>query len=124
MYPLLQIQIKKDDNDEEDHANAFSNRPFYDECEFNLGIKGNDQRLSDLSTIFSPASKVKKQFEEPLVSILEPKLRKKGNREEENASLYDEYDEDIEVLDQKFHDQQKLIVGELYSNLFIEQKTF
>ena len=49
--------------------------------------------------------KVEKQFEEPLVSILEPKFKKNKNGEEENASLYDEYNEDIEVLNQKFHDQ-------------------
>ena len=42
--------------------------------------------------------KVEKQFEEPLVSILEPKFKKNSNGEEENASLYDEYNEDIEVL--------------------------
>ena len=47
--------------------------------------------------------KVEKQFEKPLVSILDPKF-KKNNGEEENASLYDEYNEDIEVLNQKFHD--------------------
>ena len=57
--PFTSNLDKKDDNDEEDHANVFSNQPFYGE-----------------------------------------------------------YDEDIEVLDQKFHDQQKPIVGELYSNLF------
>ena len=45
--------------------------------------------------------KVEKQFEEPLVSILEPKFKKNSNGEEHNASLYDE---DIEVLDWKFHD--------------------
>ena len=66
--------------------------------------------------------KVEKKFEEPLVSILEPKFKKNNNGEEENASLYDEYNEDIEVLNQKFHDQQKLIVGELYSNFFSEQE--
>ena len=38
-----------------------------------------------------------------MISILEPKF-KKNNGEEENASLYDEYNEDIEVLNQKFHD--------------------
>ena len=38
----------------------------------------------------------------------------------QNSLFYDEYDEDIEVLDWNFHDQQKPIVGELYSNLFIE----
>ena len=38
------------------------------------------------------------QDEEPLVSILEPKFKKNNNGEEENASLYDEYNEDIEVL--------------------------
>ena len=32
--------------------------------------------------------KVEKQFEEPLVSILEPKFKKNSNREEDNASLY------------------------------------
>ena len=48
--------------------------------------------------------KVEKQFEEPLVSILEPKFKKNNNGEEENASLYDEYNEDIEVLNRKFHD--------------------
>ena len=74
------------------HANDFSNHPFYDECESDPGIKGNDQRLSDMSTIFYPASKVEKQFEEPLVSILDPKFKKNSNGEEENDSLYDEYD--------------------------------
>ena len=64
--------------------------------------------------------KVKKQFEEPLVSILEPKFKKNSNGEEENASLYDEYNEDIEVLNWKFHDQQKPIIGELYSKIFTE----
>ena len=59
-----------------------------------------------------------------MVSILEPKFKKNGNGDKENASLYDEYDEDIEVLDQKFHDQYKSIVGELYSNLFIKQEKF
>ena len=49
--------------------------------------------------------KVEKQFEKPLVSILDPKFKKNNNGEEENASLYDEYNEDIEVLNQKFHDQ-------------------
>ena len=33
--------------------------------------------------------KVEKQFEDPLVSILEPKFKKNSNGEEENASLYD-----------------------------------
>ena len=42
--------------------------------------------------------KVKKQFEETLVSILEPMFKKNSNGEEENASLYDEYNEDIKVL--------------------------
>ena len=41
--------------------------------------------------------KVEKQFDEPLVSILGPKFKKNNNREEDNASLYDEYNEDIEV---------------------------
>ena len=68
--------------------------------------------------------KVEKQFEEPLVSFLEPKFKKNSNGEEENASLYDEYNEDIEVLNWKFHDQQKSIVGELYSKLFTEQEIF
>ena len=63
-----------------------------------------------------------KQDEEPLVSILEPKLKKNSNGEEENASLYDKYNEYIEVLNWKFHDQQKPIVGELYSKLFTEQE--
>ena len=31
-------------------------------------------------------------------------FKKNGNGEEENASLYDEYNEDIEVLNRKFHD--------------------
>ena len=57
-----------------------------------------------------------------MVSILEPKFKKNNNGEGENASLYDEYNEDIEVLNRKFHDQQKPIVGELYSKLFIEQE--
>ena len=48
--------------------------------------------------------KVEKQFEKPLVSILNPKFKKNNNGEEENASLYDEYNEDNEVLNQKFHD--------------------
>ena len=111
--PITSNIDKKYNNDEEDHANAFSNRPFYDECESDPDIKGNDQRLLDLSTIFSPASRVEKQFEEPLVSILKPEFKKNSNGEEENASPYDEYDEDIEFLDWKFHDQQKPIVGEL-----------
>ena len=64
--PFTSILDKKDDNDEEYHANVFLNHPFYDE--------------------------------------------------------YDEYDEYIEVLYRKFHDQQKPIVGELYSNIFIEQE--
>ena len=42
--------------------------------------------------------KVEKQFEEPLVSILEPKFKKNNNGDEENVSLYDEYSEHIEVL--------------------------
>ena len=48
--------------------------------------------------------KVEKWFEKPLVSILDPKFKKNNNGEEENASLYDEYNEDIEVLNRKFHD--------------------
>ena len=48
--------------------------------------------------------KVEKQFEEPLVSILESKFKKNNNGEEENASVYDEYNEDIQVLNRKFHD--------------------
>ena len=48
--------------------------------------------------------KAEKQFEEPLVSILDPKFKKNGNGEEENASFYDEYNEDIEFLNWKFHD--------------------
>ena len=70
----MKLLDEKDDNNEEDHANVFSNQPFYHEYEFDPGIKGNDERLSDLSTIFSPASKIEKQFKEPLVSILEPKF--------------------------------------------------
>ena len=34
--------------------------------------------------------KVEKQFEKPLVSILDPKFKKNSNGEAENASLYDE----------------------------------
>ena len=74
--PITSNLNEKDDNNEEDHANVFSNQPLYHEYESDPGIKGNDERLSDLSTIFSPASKFEKQFEEPLVSILEPKLKK------------------------------------------------
>ena len=48
--------------------------------------------------------KVEKQFKEPLVSILEPNFKKNSNGEEDNASLYDEYNEDIEVLNRKFDD--------------------
>ena len=48
--------------------------------------------------------KVEKQFEEPLVSTLEPKFKKNSNGEEENVSLYDEYNEHIEILNWKFHD--------------------
>ena len=66
--------------------------------------------------------KAEKQFEEHLVSILEPKFKKNNNGEEQNSSLYDEYNEDIEVLNQKFHDQQKLSVGELYSKLLLNKK--
>ena len=39
-----------------------------------------------------------------MVSILDLKFKKNSNGEEENASLYDEYNKDIEVLNQKFHD--------------------
>ena len=39
-----------------------------------------------------------------------------------NQPFYDEYNEYIEVLNWKFHDQQKPIVGELYSKLFTEQE--
>ena len=52
---------EKNDNNEEDHANSFSNQRFYHEHESDPGIKGNDEKL-DLSTILSHASKVEKQF--------------------------------------------------------------
>ena len=39
-----------------------------------------------------------------MVSILDPKFKKNSNEEEENASLYYEYNEDVEVLNKKFHD--------------------
>ena len=55
--PVTSNLDEKDDNNEGDHANAFSNQPFYHEHESNLGIKGNDEKL-DLSTILSHASKV------------------------------------------------------------------
>ena len=60
-----------------------------------------------MSTIFSPASKIEKQFEEPLVSILEPKFKNINNGEEKiyvSASMeilssdpiYDEYSDKLE----------------------------
>ena len=62
--------------------------------------------------------KVEKQFEKPLVSILEPKFKKNSNGEEENASLYDEYNEDIEVLNQKFHDPMASWMELYFSKVF------
>ena len=49
--PVTSNLDKKDDNDEEDHANFFSNHPFYDECESNPGIKGNDQLSLEISQL-------------------------------------------------------------------------
>ena len=49
--PVTSNLDKKDDNDEEDRANAFSNHPFYDECESDPGIKGNDQHSSEISQL-------------------------------------------------------------------------
>ena len=80
--PITSNLDEKYDNNEEDHANVFSNHPFYHEYESNPSIKVNDERLSDISTIFARASKIEKQFEEPLVSILEPKFKKSNNGEE------------------------------------------
>ena len=49
--PFTSNLDKKDDNDEEDHANVFSNHPFYDECESDPGIKGSDQHSSEISQL-------------------------------------------------------------------------
>ena len=68
--PVTSNLDEKNDNNEEDHANAFSNQRFYHEHESDPGINGNDEKL-DLSNIFSHALKVEKKFERPLVSILE-----------------------------------------------------
>ena len=96
---------EKDDNNEEDHANVFSNQPFYHEYESDPSIKGNDEKL-DLSTILSHASKVEKKFEEPLISSLE--LFEKSNNGEKNIyvsacfkilscePIYDEYSDEME----------------------------
>ena len=53
--PVTSNLDEKDDNNEEDHANGFSNQPFYHENESDPGIKGNDEKLY-LSTILSHAS--------------------------------------------------------------------
>ena len=49
--PFTSNLDKKDDNDKEDHANVFSNHPFYDECEFDPGIKGSDQHSSKINQL-------------------------------------------------------------------------
>ena len=64
------------DKEVEDHVNTFSEWLVYDECEYDPRFKRDDEMLSDESDIFFPPSKVEKQIEEPLVSILEPKIYK------------------------------------------------
>ena len=49
--PITSNIYKKYDNDKEDHANVFSNHPFYDECESDPGMKGNDQHSSKISQL-------------------------------------------------------------------------
>ena len=49
--PITSNLDKKDDNDEEDHANVFSNHPFYDECESDPGINGSDQHSLEISQL-------------------------------------------------------------------------
>jgi len=95
-----------------------------------LQTKGNCANHEELDLQRSSISKEEQQ--EDFLSLYAPftsNLDKKDDNDEEdhanvisNHPFYDEYDEDIEVLDRKFHDQQKPIVGELYSNLFIEQE--
>ena len=47
--PITSNIDKKYNNDEEYHANVFSNHPFYDECESDPGMKRNDKHSSEIS---------------------------------------------------------------------------
>ena len=58
-----------------------------------------------------------------MVSILDPNFKNNSNGEEENASVYDEYNEDIEVLNWKFHDPVACYM-ELYFSIFSNASNF